>query len=139
MSNAILVDPNSHLSFNLFCFAIGADTATSPPTYYLEAFEDMTPILTAKASDKTPIPFGRVRNQDLPDPALCNVRLAISRVAHACGAAEVVDRILRDEEDMSERLPNAPGSSTVPELFYFNRRLEALAAEEEKEEGESTA
>lgn len=36
---------------------------------------------------------------DLPNPEFCNLRLAVARVLHASGAAEVVEKYLDDHED----------------------------------------
>jgi len=35
----------------------------------------------------------------LPDPRLCNLHLAVARVFAASGFAEVVDKIMKDNED----------------------------------------
>ena len=135
VSNTFLGDLRSYEMFNSFRFSIKADTASSPTMYYVEAFDDrLGLILDNKASDKTPIPFGRVTNHDIPDPVLCNVRAAIAHVLHASGAVDVIRRILYDEKGMREHLPSTPGPSISTELFYLDRRLEALAAEEEEEE-----
>ena len=36
---------------------------------------------------------------DGPDPGYCNLRLAISRALHACGAADIITKYLDDEEE----------------------------------------
>ena len=43
-------------------------------------------------------PEGRTLSEQLPDPMLCNVRLAIVRALHASGAAKVLAS-LREEAD----------------------------------------
>jgi hypothetical protein len=36
---------------------------------------------------------------DGPDPGYCNLKLAIARVMHASGAAEIIDKIYGDADD----------------------------------------
>jgi hypothetical protein len=35
----------------------------------------------------------------LPDPRICNLHLAVCRVSHACGASEIFDQFLDEEDD----------------------------------------
>jgi hypothetical protein len=36
---------------------------------------------------------------DGPDPEYCNLRLAIARALHACGAADIIDETYADDDD----------------------------------------
>ena len=64
----------------------------------------------------------------LTDPHLCDLHLAVCRVAHACGAAEVLDNLFYHDPDIvgpdadSSTLPTVPGFGDFA-LPYFERRL----------------
>lgn len=55
----------------------------------------------------------------LPDPRFCNLRLALSRVFHASGAAEVVERYRREEEDVMAVGEVHFGNEFVPDSFLL--------------------
>jgi len=88
--------------------------------------DEVAATIARKARDKIPIPFGRINPQDLPDPYLWNIHHALGRVLHTSGAAEVLTRVLRDEEELQS---DGPCLDPVPVLsFYLARRLAAEAA-----------
>ena len=35
----------------------------------------------------------------LPDPRICNVHLAVCRVCYSCGASEIFDQFIDDEDN----------------------------------------
>ena len=59
---------------------------------------------------------------DGPDPGYCNLRLAISRVLHACGAADIIAKYLDDEEELVGQPSYFGGPFVSDELL--RRRLE---------------
>lgn len=75
----------------------------------------------------------------LPNPRFLRVHLALVKVLNASGAAEVLDRMEREEEDMKGECGNLPPTSTDSEsgeeeslgnkgwgptaLSYIDRRL----------------
>lgn len=59
---------------------------------------------------------------DGPDPGYCNLRLAISRVLHACGAADIIAKYLDDEEEFAGQPSYFGGPFVSDELLC--RRLE---------------
>ena len=143
-SNGFLGQANIHTQYDRFCFSIRADTSMSPVVYRIHCFRELGPTLNQKAAQGAPLQFGRADFHHLPNPALCNLHYSIGRVLRASGAAEVIDKILKDEEELRE--PGAP-FSTVPasgehsrETFYLERRLAGSVgggrSEEEEEEGE---
>jgi len=79
-------------------------------------------------ADRLEIIFNPMANDPLPDPALCNLHLAVCRVARACGAAKVLDMLFYHDPDL---IGPAAGSYTLPAdpdsgdfvLPYFERRL----------------
>ena len=61
----------------------------------------------------------------LPDPQLCNLHLAIARVSYACGATEIFDQFLEDENEDGFQVPVYFGSPFVSDEALM-RRLEAM-------------
>ena len=37
---------------------------------------------------------------DNPNPEYCNIKLALARALHACGAADVIDDAYKDDDDV---------------------------------------
>ena len=67
-------------------------------------------------------PEGRML--DNPNPEYCNIKLALARALHACGAADVIDDVYKDDDD--EALTTQPvyfGGPFVSEDLVL-RRLE---------------
>jgi len=61
---------------------------------------------------------------DNPNPEYCNIKLALARALHACGAADVIDDVYKDDDD--EALTTQPvyfGGPFVSEDLVL-RRLE---------------
>jgi hypothetical protein len=54
---------------------------------------------------------------DGPDPAFCNVHLAIARVLHASGAADIITEVYGDEEDFVGK-PIYFGGPISDEVLY---------------------
>lgn len=59
----------------------------------------------------------------LPDPRICNLHLAVSRVSYACGASEIFDQFINDEDDEGYELPVYFGAPFVPDDVLM-RKLE---------------
>jgi hypothetical protein len=84
-SNAFLVNPDVHLSFDAFKFGIKADTSKEPTLYTPKAFASraLSPVIRRKAENKARIDFGHLNLQDFPDSYLCNIHHALGRFLHA--------------------------------------------------------
>ena len=69
----------------------------------------------------------------LPSRQLCNLKLAIAKVLHASGAAEVVDKICKDADDENDAVASGPvylGGPYVSDgafLRRLNERLDTLS------------
>ncbi|KAI6117319.1 hypothetical protein EDD17DRAFT_1881031 [Pisolithus thermaeus] len=61
----------------------------------------------------------------LPDPRICNIHLAVCRVSYACGASEVFDQFLDDEDDEGYQVPVYFGGPFVSDNILM-RKLETL-------------
>jgi hypothetical protein len=61
----------------------------------------------------------------LPDPAICDLRLAIARVVFASGASEVFDQFIDDDDGDGCQVPVYFGGPFVPNDVLM-RRLEVL-------------
>ena len=60
-----------------------------------------------------------------PDPRICNLHLAVSRVSYDCGASEIFDQFLDDEDDAGFEVPVYFGGPFVSDNTLM-RRLETL-------------
>jgi hypothetical protein len=79
------------------------------------------------------IPFGsNILNRDpttlellipLPDPRFCNSMLAIMRVLHGSGAAEVLDELRQDDEHSKEGGSSMGSSKDFDDLFVAKLHL----------------
>ena len=80
---------------------------------------------TITLDDGDEITFGSEgRMVDNPNPDYCNIKLALARALHACGAADVIDDVYNDDDD--EALTTQPvyfGGPFVSEDLVL-RRLE---------------
>ena len=56
----------------------------------------------------------------LPNPILCNLKLAIMRVLFASGAAEVLEQLWRDYEDV-DLVPSGLGFSQELDNLFLNK------------------
>jgi len=63
---------------------------------------------------------------DGPDPEYCNLHLAISRVLHASGAAEIIAKYLEDDEDLCA-LPSYFGGPFVSDELLYRRLDDRLS------------
>jgi hypothetical protein len=114
--NGILMDLNSHRAFDNY--KIGIEPQTRPDgtlAYVLRLFSQRLPS-TLQGLDGRHLQFGIWQQQyfpskqyELPGPELLRTHLAVGRVLHASGAAEAIDHILREEEDMQQRVGNLSG------------------------------
>jgi hypothetical protein len=62
-----------------------------------------------------------------PNPRFCNLMLAIMRVLHASGAAEVLDQLRETDEESREDGSNMGSSSNVDDLFMSKLTLLAMS------------
>jgi len=97
--------------------------------YYFREIRPAEIPLTITLSDGQEIIFGRGnpngRVIDKPNPEYCNIKLAIARAMHACGAADIIAGMDWDDDD-DEAIVNQPvyfGGPFVPDDTLF-RRLE---------------
>ncbi len=102
-----------------------------PTVYTLTCFSarKVPPIVKQKAADGAKIPFGRVSPVDLPDPDLCNLHCSLGRVLHAAGAAEVVENIIKDEDDFFDgntQFETVPSQNSEIAAHYLCRKLQSL-------------
>ena len=59
----------------------------------------------------------------LPDPRICNLHLAVCRVCYDCGASDIFDQFLDDEDDDGFQVPVYFGSPFVSDDVLM-RKLE---------------
>jgi len=65
---------------------------------------------------------------DGPDPGYCNLKLAIARAMHACGAADIIDEIYAyDHEENFIELPTYFGGPFVADEDLCRRLDDGLA------------
>jgi hypothetical protein len=64
---------------------------------------------------------------DGPHPGHCNLKLAISRVMHACGAAEFIDEYVSDDEEEPIGQPTYFGGPYVSDEELCYRLQDKLA------------
>ena len=139
-SNRFLLNSTTRSAYDTFSLSISADIATTKTTYFLEALRDrLGNVINEKSRNRIPLQFGRLTNRDLPDPNFCNLHFSIGRLLRASGARQILDTVLREEDDVltdSRHLAATPGSSETTSMFYINRQLEGFAMEEDKEKTE---
>ena len=95
-----------------------------------------TRVTDSRSAGEIELIFSCQNPESLPDPHHCDLHLAVCRVAHACGAAEVLDNLFYHDPDIvgpdadSSTLPTVPGFGDFA-LPYFERRLieESLSSE----------
>jgi len=64
-----------------------------------------------------------------PDPKYCNIRLAIARIMHACGASDMIAEIYGDDDDDDEAIIDQPvymGGPFVSDDILFRRLNDRL-------------
>jgi len=143
-SNAFNAELNAHESYNKLAWGIEAVEANgqvniiseqgsreltlSQWKYYFREIRHAEISPTIKLSDGQEIIFGRGPNGqviDKPNPEYCNIKLAIARVMHACGAADIIAEMDWDDDD-DKAIDNQPvyfGGPFIPDDTLF-RRLE---------------
>lgn len=79
-----------------------------------------------KLKDGDEIPFGLGadgQRLDKPNPEYCNLKLALARALHACGAADVITQLYGDDDDDEAVLtqPVYLGGPLVSDDILFRR------------------
>ena len=67
---------------------------------------------------------------DKPDPEYCNIKLALTRAMHACGAADMIAKMYGDDDD-NKAIVNQPvylGGPFVSDGVLFRRLDDRLLA-----------
>jgi len=104
--NALNLQQDAHSSFDSFSWGIEAELQENTTDVYRYRFRSVAPKKvpqSIKLRDGDEIDFGRGKFPDdvrFPNPIFCNLKLAIARVLHASGAAEVLNRYDRDMEEL---------------------------------------
>lgn len=135
LSNGLLLQKDLHAAFGNLKWGIKTkqDQGSHAWRYYMETFTGFgflrgTVGTNSRRANGMELIFGRRNTDFLPNPDLCDLHLAICRVAHACGAAEVLDKLFYHDPDVvgpvagSYTLPHVPGFGDFT-LPYFERRL----------------
>jgi hypothetical protein len=144
-SNAFNAESNAHESYDKLAWGIEAvrdgeqvniipgpcsrGLTLSQWKYYYRVVRPKELSQTITLRDGQEIIFGRGDPNgqviDKPNPEYCNIKLAIARVMHACGAADIIAEMDWDNDD-DEAIVNQPvyfGGPFVPDDTLF-RRLE---------------
>ncbi|KAK9350154.1 hypothetical protein V1523DRAFT_446765 [Lipomyces doorenjongii] len=86
--NALLLDAKTHKSFDSFEFGLECQISGTEVSRHDEGEK---------------VVFGQQSHRIAPpSPLFCNPHLAVGRVLHASGAAEVIDKILKDEDEFHD-------------------------------------
>jgi hypothetical protein len=160
--NGIMMEYNTHRAWDGFRVSLLCDTSgPGQPVYHLVRFTHKLdgPILAhsmpvqphPSADDlaRSVIHFGsgnrhmdnlnNIRGIEVPHPEICKVHYALARILHASGAAEVLQKILRDETNPDQvavvrtglaadpDTEQEDGSSSNAQLFYLWRKLQTAA------------
>ncbi|KAK6360674.1 hypothetical protein TWF730_006808 [Orbilia blumenaviensis] len=131
-SNALMLTTQFHSSFRRFEWSIEAKPVDGNEgdnwKYVFRKFNPYLPRALDQHADGEEVLFGgKDGNIPSPNPELLNVYTALARVANASGAAEAIDLILRDEEEMRERGLTGRSWGKVGQN-YLVRQLERLSA-----------
>ncbi|KAK9241563.1 hypothetical protein V1506DRAFT_510306 [Lipomyces tetrasporus] len=99
-SNALLLSHAVHKAFDSFRFGLECQDEQ----YVIRKFSTVRmPQQLGPYADGTAVTFGQnSRDVAVPSPLLCNLHVAIGRVLHASGAAETINKILQDEEELKD-------------------------------------
>ncbi|KAK6527959.1 hypothetical protein TWF281_009219 [Arthrobotrys megalospora] len=135
-SNAFMLTNQFHSSFRRFEWSIEAklvDEQRNDGDNWVYVFRKFNPYLPRALDqhvDGEEVIFGgKDGNIPSPNPELLNVYTALARVANASGAAEAIDLILRDEEEIRERGLTGRTWGKVGQN-YLVRQLERLSTSE---------
>jgi len=128
-SNAFNAQSDAHESYDKLAWGIEAVRAGDQWKYYFREIRPEEVSHTITLRDGQEIIFGRGDPNgqviDKPNPDYCNMKLAIARAMHACGAADIIADMDWDNDD-DEAIVNQPvyfGGPFVPDDTLF-RRLE---------------
>ncbi|KAK6505173.1 hypothetical protein TWF481_007092 [Arthrobotrys musiformis] len=134
-SNALMLTTQFHSSFRRFEWSIEArliDEERNDSDNWVYVFRKFNPYLPRALdhhADGEEVIFGSKDGKiPSPNPELLNVYTALAKVANASGAAEAIDLILRDEEEMRERGQTGNTWGKVGQN-YLVRQLERLSTE----------
>ncbi|KAK6345170.1 hypothetical protein TWF718_007097 [Orbilia javanica] len=134
-SNALMLTTQFHSSFRRFEWSIeakfvdGSENGKDNWVYVFRKFNPYLPRALDQHADGEEVIFGgKDGNIPSPNPELLNVYTALAKVANASGAAEAIDLILRDEEEMRERGLTGRTWGKVGQN-YLVRELERLSTE----------
>ncbi|KAK9384912.1 hypothetical protein V1515DRAFT_541028 [Lipomyces mesembrius] len=123
-SNALLLDAMTLETFD--AFKVGLECQND--RYFLRMLvpRRTLPISVSHHFEGEELFFGRGPEQvALPSALLCNIQLAVGRVLRASGAAETIDKILEDEENLN--CGNLEGDYGLRvNASYLERELRAL-------------
>jgi hypothetical protein len=124
VENGILLEANVHRAFGNLRWGIETQTQNGICRYSIKAFRRGIPGVTTG----TELHFSDESGLNPPNPDLCRLHLAVCEVAHACGAAEVFDKLFEHDPDIigpvagQYTLPADPTSDRFV-ISYFERRL----------------
>ncbi|KAF8343254.1 hypothetical protein F5887DRAFT_974072 [Amanita rubescens] len=127
--NALNLESNAHDSMDKhLAWGIEAISSGGQYKYYYRIVRPDWRSPTARLQDGDEIHFGTGiggRRVPFPDPRICNLHLAVCRVSYACGASEIFDQFLDDEDDDRFQVPVYFGGPFVSDDVLM-RKLETL-------------
>jgi len=128
-SNALNLESNAHeLMDKYLAWGIEAISSGCRWKYYYRIVRPDRVSAFTRLKDGDEISFGSGSGGDrvpLPDPRICNLHLAVSRVSYASGASEIFDQFLDDEDHDGFQVPVYFGGPFVSDDVLM-RRLETL-------------
>ncbi|KAI9510124.1 hypothetical protein F5148DRAFT_1374740 [Russula earlei] len=131
-ANAINIENNAHDPMDKFlAWGIEATLVNDQWKYFFREVRPNRVAPTIRFKDGDEIKFGSGNGSNmipLPDPRICNLRLAIARVFAASGATGVFDQYLEDDDDddCMSQVPVYFGGPFVDDDTLM-RRIEVLA------------
>ncbi|KAI6099089.1 hypothetical protein F5141DRAFT_1219280 [Pisolithus sp. B1] len=127
--NALNLESNAHDIMDKHTgWGIEAISSDDQWKYYYRIVRRDRLSATTRLKDGDEIHFGAGiggRQIALPNPRICNIHLAVCRVSYACGASEVFDQFLDDEDDEGCQVPVYFGGPFVSDNVLM-RKLETL-------------
>jgi len=128
VGNGLLLQGDLHNAFGKLKWGIEPRQEVGQPwRYYIRTFQRVM-FVRGGGSDGAEIEFDRHTTHRLPDPELCKLHLAVCRVTHACGAAEVLEDLFYHDPDVVGPVAGSFTLPTMPDfddfvLPYLQRRL----------------